>query len=454
MQIKNYILSITTAVALSTSGNYLAAQETEFKPSGNLWGQVFGDFANKAHNDTLQRGGSVQYKGTTPLSSGNAITASNPTPNAVSNQTNAFQIRRMYLGYDYQFAPNFSANIVLANEQNVDGTGKNTVFLKYANVKWSNIFKLKNTDLVLGQYATCAFATAGNTDGLWSYRSIEKTIMDMHGIDASTDLGASLQGKMWSQRVPDSMKPAFIGYAFQVGNNNGAIPNASNYKKGRVNLYVILLKQKLTIGVYGDYVVQQLTPYKTDNKTFKVYAAYKAGRFRIGAEIFKQTNENSDIYQATSNGVVLPGAANYTSSGVQIGWSVFASGKIVKNKLNVFARMDMYNPNTKFDKNSAYSKAYAGISGYDSFGKLNPTTTFYTQTFYTAGIDWTPNPRMHLMPNIWYNGYNTMMSTTKPGGAGGDLSPRVKSDNDLVYRLTFFFIFNGSKKVGGNGMND
>ncbi len=446
---KHILIPIAIGTASFTLNNYLAAQETEFKPSGNLYGYAFGDWANKSHYDTLQRGGgNVQYKGLTPLSTGNAVAANNPVNNALSTQTNAFQIRRMYLGYDYKFAPNFSASVLLANEQNVDGGGKNTVYVKYVNVKCSNIFKLKNTDLVIGQYGTCSFANAGNTEPLYGYRSIERTIMDLHNTDGSTDMGASLQGKIWSQRVADSLKPMYIGYALQVGNNGGATPYASaNFKKTRANVFVSALKQKLTVGLYGDYLVQQQTPYVTSNMTMKFYAAYATEWFRVGAEVFQQTNKNSDIYKVSANGVIPAGTVNDTASGVQMGWSVFASGQILKNKLNVFARLDRYNPNTKFNNNNVYSKAYSGITGSNL-----TSATFYTQTFYTAGIDWTPNPRIHIMPNIWYNGYKAMMSTSGAGGTGSDLGARVKNDKDLVYRLTFYFIFNGSKKVANNGM--
>src|ERR1035437_2122983 len=100
MKIKKHILTITASLALGTFGNYLSAQD-DFKPSGNLYGYVFGDYANKMNNDTLQRGGgNVQYKGTTPLITNNVQSATNSQ--AVNTQTNSFQIRRMYLGYDYK----------------------------------------------------------------------------------------------------------------------------------------------------------------------------------------------------------------------------------------------------------------------------------------------------------------------------------------------------------------
>ena len=368
-------------------------------------------------------------------------------------QTDAFQIRRVYLGYDYRLTKNISAQIVLANEQNVDAGGRNTTYLKFANIKYSNIFNLKNTDLVFGQYFTCSWAAPYGTEPLGGYRAVERTVMDMHAMDNATDLGASLQGKAWTQKnVSDSLKPQFIGYYLQVGNNNGAVPNASNFKKVRMNLFFAALQQKLTVGLYGDYLVQQLSPYRTLNATMKIYAAYTTEKFRIGAEAFQQFNMNSDIYKIYVDGVQPPGAANDTSYGLQLGWSVFASVNIIKNKLNAFARMDRYNPDANYSSACVYTKAYSAIQNSGVAGALNPTTTFYTQTFYSAGLDWTPNARFHIIPNIWYNGYKTMMSTTGANGTGSDLSARTKSDYDLVYRLTFYFIFNSNKKVMNNGM--
>src|SRR5665213_1046488 len=129
--IKNYFYTVGATMLLLTS--QLKAQDADFKPSGNVYGYVFGDYAYKTHNDTLSRGGgNVQYKTPTSLVSGNTVSATNPAPANI--QTNAFQIRRVYLGYDYQFAPNLTASVLLAHEQNLDANGNNTMYLKYANV--------------------------------------------------------------------------------------------------------------------------------------------------------------------------------------------------------------------------------------------------------------------------------------------------------------------------------
>jgi hypothetical protein len=441
-------LFLTGAMHAQTTTPDPAGSE-EFKPSGNVWGYVFGDYAFKSQNDSLGRGaGNVQYRGTGALNSNNVTSAaapnlSNPVPANV--QSNAFQIRRAYLGYDYQFAKNFSVSTVLANEQTLLPNNQNTVYLKYAFVKWSNIWK--NSDLIIGQFQTASFATSGATEPLWGYRSIERTLLDLHNIDGSTDLGFSLQGKLWEQKniTEEGKKPMFFGYAFQLGNGSSAVPESDPYKKVRVNLYASLCNQKLVIGLYGDYTTQQYSPYHTSNTTYKAYISYRNEAFHVGAEVFQQTNQNSDIYKVYDK-VANKLSAGDTSSGVQMGVSVFGSAKIIKNKLSVFARYDMYNPDTKWNTKNVYSSAYSGIKGSNL-----TSATFYTQTFLTAGLDWTPDKRFHIMPNVWYNAYNSMMSSAYADGTGKPLSSRMVKDEDIVYRVTFYYIFNPSKKVNNNG---
>jgi len=482
------VMSICLAAcgALTIGG----ASAQDFVPSGNLWGYAFGDYASKAHSDTLQRGGgNVQYRGFSggqivPGAAGSSAALNTVggtiTPNGVggstttfgtppaNTQVNGFAFRRIYLGYDYNFAPNWTAQVVLANEQNTDASNKNTMYVKYANVKWSNF--IKNQDLVIGQYQTCSFATEFGTEPLWSYRSVERTIMDLHNIDGSTDLGASLQGKLWKQGgadAADSSKPNMIGYYLQVGNNNSAADNASNYKKGRLNIYGTFMHHALTVGLYGDYTVTVENSDKNKsqaNTTMKAYAAFKSEWVRVGFEVFEQINKNSDVSISYTNGKVTTGALSDTVSGVQMGMSVFASSQIIKNKLSIFARYDMYNPDTKYTSGNVYSAAYGAIkpvtgqlTAAETAGATNyswTAATFYKQSFITAGLDWTPNSRVHLMPNIWYNGYSSMVTSyTSAANVTTNYGSRVKTDNDMVYRLTFYFLFNQKKKVLNNGMS-
>jgi hypothetical protein len=48
----------------------------------------------------------------------------------------------------------------------------------------------------------------------------------------------------------------------------------------------------------------------------------------------------------------------------------------------------------------------------------------------TAGLDWMPYRDIHIEPNIWYNHYSSQVAKTGTEGQA-----------DVVWRLTFFFVF-------------
>jgi len=441
MIFKKTFLIMAASLAMS---NFLLAQDklTDFKPTGNLWGLVFGDFYYQTHRDSLGRGGgNVQYRGN--------FVITNSAANGNNSQIDAFQIRRAYLGYDFNMNNRVSVNTILAHEEGpndvsspgtkgLDAGGNNTLYLKYLYLKVSDIFK--GSDLLIGQMRTPSFATDYSTQPLSGYRSIERSVMDMHAVDASVDMGAALEGHLWTRRnVSDSLGSAFIGYNVMIGNNSSsamATPN-DRFKRYRGTLFVNTLQQKLTVGVYADqYTVSLLRDHHQLNITLKGYVHYGTDWFRIGAEVFNQTNQNQDIYTTSKT------AKADTSNGIQFGWSVFGSSRIIKGKLNVFARMDQYNPDIKFNKN--YLVEGGKYTASQTGGNFS-TTTFYTQTFYSFGFDYTPFPRVHFMPNVWLNQYNSMLANQ---------SGNTKFDYDLVYRLTFYVIFNSAKSVRDNGLDN
>jgi hypothetical protein len=119
------------------------AQDTaSFKPSGKFWGQVFGDYQWKAHSDSAfgTRGSKTIY-------------AAAP----YSNNFNSFDIRRIYLGYDYNFTEKITGQLLLSHEgNNYDAQGNRTFLLKLANIRLKGVFT--GTDLVVGQMSTNAYA--------------------------------------------------------------------------------------------------------------------------------------------------------------------------------------------------------------------------------------------------------------------------------------------------------
>src|SRR5690242_1051439 len=87
-----------------SDAQYLLNSDSAFKAgrpnSGRIWGYAFADYYYKAHSDTLNRGGSNQYTG-------------------IPANRNAFQTRRIYLGYDFNISKKFSAELLLAAEDNI-----------------------------------------------------------------------------------------------------------------------------------------------------------------------------------------------------------------------------------------------------------------------------------------------------------------------------------------------
>jgi hypothetical protein len=357
-------------------------KKTEFKPSGKLWSYAFGDYYMKLHADTLGRG-KTQYAN-------------------VPKDQNAFEFRRVYLGYDCSLSEKFSTEFLLSYEGTTltDGVTR-TFFLKAANIRWKKI--LPNTDLIFGQTSTPAFP--GTTEKAWGYRSIEKTILDMRGICSSNDLGLSLQSKLISNDNTE------LGLNLMVGNGTAQKLELDRFKKMYAGLYALVLKKKLLLDLYGDYNREQLSPFHKSRMTMKFAVAYISDAITVGVETFNQVQEN---YVANADS--LTAVRVDTLNGTAFGVSLFTRGQIIKDKLNFMARFDMYDPDTGYDPDKFY------------FSGSSPVT----EMFITAGLDYMPVKNVHIMPNVWYNAYS---NRTK------NATGLVKADNDLVARLTLWYIF-------------
>jgi len=405
------------AISLITNGAGTSA------PGGNFWGYGFGDYAYVQHGDSAGRGTDIQYKGLGSAANG--------------NHQSAIELRRLYLGYNVNINKKFSAYAVLEYQGDYDVNNNRTVYLKYAYFKWSDIFK--NSDLKIGQQPTNSWSTAYNTEALCGYRSIEKTIMDMHKLDFPADMGVMLEGKLWKDRTIDTTHlPAFIGYSVMVGDNSGNTPvplftnagTAANQtsdkcKKYRINLFVNTLNSGLTIGGYYDYINYGNVPYKNSSKiwqdaasTIKGYAVYNQKWFGVGFEYIIQTNKNgeTEVFKAGTG-------TGDTTNAAQSGISIFAHGTIIQKRLNIFGRFDEYLPDAKY--------AYNANETFTS--RLQPGTT-WKEIFISGGFDWSPtdDKRVHFMPNIWYYGI-----ANENTSVAGD----AKYDFYLIYRLTFLFAF-------------
>ncbi len=423
-------------VIMSFSVNVLNAQsllnnDSAFKAgapnSGRVWGYVFGDYAYKGHSDSLKRGGSNQYSG-------------------IPTSRTTFQFRRIYLGYDYNISKKVSTELLLAAEDNFPAgnppssaaasgdellNNKLSFYIKLADIRIKNIWK--GTDFLFGQIGTPAFPAI--SEKVWSYRSIERTVADIRRTP-SYDMGASLQG---------TFDPATknFGYNVMMANGSSAKPEGDNFKWFYADVYAYAAHKQLVFDLYTDYErLNWTSSWHHARSMVKGFIAYNSAGddksmnpgkgFTIGVEGFVNSLKNDLVATKIAGG-------NDTLTNSASALSFYIHGDLVPDKLRFFARLDMYNPMSKIDNNT-YSK-YAGNTGNyndNSYSGAANTATgdqTYKQTFMTLGLDWKPTARVHIMPNIWYNSYNSQMVSNK--------------DHDMVYRITFFFAFGKNYDNGG-----
>ncbi|TSJ43235.1 hypothetical protein FO440_03310 [Mucilaginibacter corticis] len=383
-----------------------AATDTTWKPIRRLWGYAFGDFYYNAHADAGNRGAETNYNG-------------------VPTYRNAFQFRRIYLGYDYDIDRKFSVELILASEPNantaVSGTtivsngdnladNKMAFYIKIINLRWKNIFK--GTDFVIGQMWTPGWPLL--TEKIWGYRFIEKTVADVHR-NNPYDFGAALQG---------TFDPATknFGYNVMVGDNtqasllSAANANTGFFKAFYGDVYAKFLDQKLIFDLYADYMQTASsagTIGQQARNMVKGFAAYTTPKITFGVEAYTQQIKNGVTNKTAAS------VANATVNAI----SVYTHGAITKDKLGFFARYDGYNPDNSFNAADIYT-INTNLPAYSPYTK---------EHFVTAGLDFTPNKSVHFAPNIWFIQYKDQRDPSTTG--------YIPDSHVLVYRATFFYTF-------------
>ena len=367
------------------------------KPRGKLWGLAYGDFAYKMKSDSLNRGGSNQYTG-------------------IKQDENLFQIRRLYLGYDYKISEKFEAEFLLAAEDNQQSTttpaaaptgdllldSKLALFVKLANVKWKNI--IPGADLSIGEMYTPACVLTSEV--VWDYRCIERTVSDIRRTPA-WDLGASLNGKLYDSKETEA------GYHLMVGNGSVSRPENDAFKSLYGDVYTKLLNKKLIIDLYADYTkINWTTAWHHDRSMIKGMVAYSTPKITVGTELFYNSLMNDNIATTTAG-------TSDTITTKAMALSFFARGPIYKDLLGFFVRYDTYDPSVN-NKNDVYNKYSPITKTYD------PNTK---ERFFTAGIDYSPISKIHIMPNVWYNAYNNAAPTEN------------YNSYDVVFRLSIYYVY-------------
>ena len=387
-----------------------AEADTTWKPTRRVWGYTFGDFYYDGHSDYAGRGAETNYSG-------------------VPTYRNAFQFRRLYLGYDYDINRKFTATLLLASEPNAStspatGTsisnGDNLVdnkmsfYIKYANLRVKDLWT--GTDFVIGSQPTPTWNLS--SEQIFNHRWIERTITDFHKLGNSFDVGAGLQGTFDPQTKN-------FGYNLLVGNNtqaaigSAASPATGFYKAFYGDIWAKFLDKRLFIDAYADYARTAQATFAIGGQShnmLKGLITYSIPSLTVGIEAFTENITNG--VTLTQNAAKTP--VNAKAEGI----SFNAYGSIVKDKLGFIARYDTYNPDSEFITGSTTYTVNTNIGSY---------TPYTREQFYVAGLDYTPAPNIHFSPNIWFlRSHDQQLAST---------TGYVNDDHTLIYRLTFFFTF-------------
>ncbi len=311
---------------------------------------------------------------------------SNNGPVTSAAKNNFFAFRRAYFTYEnkisdslrfrFRYDADNTANITSVDfgKASTKKDDKFRPFIKHLFLDYAGL--LPNSSLKIGMTPTLTFESA---EARWGYRSVAKTLLDGYtditgvSIDASSaDVGASLTGSLAKQ----------LRYGIMFYNGTGySHPEGDKFKKFAGLVHLLPLAGLSVVG-YLDYEKQDkdnsATTYKIDGYLEMIK------NLVLGAEYFVYVN---DKYLNAAK-------EQYDVSGL----SIF--GRYALNStLSLFARVDRYEPNTKFDDDEI--------------------------SLVIAGFDWAPvHKSMKFQPNIWYRTY-----------------ANSEKKDDVIFNFTFFLSF-------------
>lgn len=312
---------------------------------------------------------------------------------------NSFAIRRIYFTFESQLTDNIKMRFRLDSKHGDFGEEEKLhPFVKNAYLEWSNV--IPQHKFYVGISATNAFE---NSQNYWGYRSLEKTIMDLHKISPTADMGLSIKG--------DFNK--YIHHWITVFNGTGySSSELDKYKKLGYSLWITPMKGLILEG-YVDYEKQDpetgtFKPaadyfHSTGYRTIKGFIGYQNPGFTIGGEIFSRTNFKSGTADTS---------VTRKTDVIKTGFSIFGHYTLIKSKLHAFLRYDFYDPNSD---NKVFTSKYT--NGYKD-----------EESLIIAGLDLTIENTFHIMPNLYIRGYSNN-----------------NCDNDITARITFSYKYKTEK---------
>jgi hypothetical protein len=220
-----------------------------------------------------------------------------------ADPSKAFEIRRAYIGYKYQFDPHFSTELKLdigsPNDISEFSRIRRYAYFKTAALYWD---KGKWT-LKGGIIDTEHF---GIQEKYWKHRYIYKSMQDEHSFGPKADLGTTVVYRVHQQISLDASLMNGEGYSNLQRDNN--------FKASMgVSLYPL---ERILLRIYYDFINQEVL-----QSTLSTFAGYSYKRITAGAEYNRKGN------------------ADFNGNHNQTGLSAYLSCDL-NDKFEVFGRFD------------------------------------------------------------------------------------------------------------------
>lgn len=218
--------------------------------------------------------------------------------------SSAFDLTRVYLGYEHRFSKNLSGTAIL--DVGDPGVGKlqMTAYVKNAYLAYNT----GNFTVNFGMISTTQFKVQ---ESAWGYRYLEKSFQDAYKFNASADLGISAAYKFNDYFSADVILANGEGYKKL---------DADSTLRAGAGLTIKPLKN-ITGRVYYDYSNRE-----TAQQSVAAFLGYDGNSFSVGAEYVMQVNNEF--------------TADHTLSGMSFYSTVYTS-----DKTRVFARYDRLGSN-------------------------------------------------------------------------------------------------------------
>lgn len=213
---------------------------------------------------------------------------SSPTP--ADEDLHGFTYRRLYLTTDFTLSENFSGRARLEANDGTTGPNGPEPYVKDLSLTWA--YRGEHSATV-GVTPPPAFEIS---EGVWGYRSLDKTILDLQGVVSSRDFGLRFDGPLAANGT--------LRYAFMYANNSGVYPESTPHKRvyGRLSATPT---ERLVFVVGGDYA--EYGGQRERGIRLSGFVGFRGDQIHAGLEAFRSSLTMDTAVDVEKTGISLFG---------------------------------------------------------------------------------------------------------------------------------------------------